>query len=95
MYCCSILRPEPVIVRLSDFKSNEYANLIGGNLYEPDEENPMLGFRGASRYIAPDFQACFELEVKAFETCSRCNGTQEYPDYGAIRQGRLQRPAMS
>ncbi len=57
--------PEPVIVRLSDFKSNEYANLIGGNLYEPHEENPMLGFRGASRYVDPDFQPCFELECQA------------------------------
>ncbi len=57
--------PEPVIVRLSDFKSNEYANLIGGQRYEPHEENPMLGFRGASRYIDPDFQACFDLECRA------------------------------
>ena len=59
--------PEPVIVRLSDFKSNEYANLIGGNLYEPDEENPMLGFRGASRYVDPSFQPCFELECRALK----------------------------
>ncbi|MEE4186707.1 MAG: phosphoenolpyruvate synthase [Gammaproteobacteria bacterium] len=59
--------PEPVIVRLSDFKSNEYANLIGGQLYEPHEENPMLGFRGASRYISPDFQPCFELECAALK----------------------------
>ncbi|NND53551.1 MAG: phosphoenolpyruvate synthase [Gammaproteobacteria bacterium] len=59
--------PEPVIVRLSDFKSNEYANLIGGAGYEPDEENPMLGFRGASRYLADDFQACFRLEVEALK----------------------------
>ena len=57
--------PEPVIVRLSDFKSNEYANLIGGSQYEPHEENPMLGFRGASRYLDPDFQPCFELECRA------------------------------
>jgi len=57
--------PNPVIVRLSDFKSNEYANLIGGERYEPHEENPMLGFRGASRYIAEDFKPCFELECKA------------------------------
>jgi pyruvate,water dikinase len=59
--------PKPVIVRLSDFKSNEYANLIGGAQYEPREENPMLGFRGASRYIAPDFRACFELECRAIK----------------------------
>ncbi len=57
--------PEPVIVRLSDFKSNEYANLIGGAQYEPHEENPMLGFRGASRYISQEFRACFELECRA------------------------------
>ena len=54
-----------MIVRLSDFKSNEYANLIGGSLYEPHEENPMLGFRGASRYVDPAFQPCFELECIA------------------------------
>ena len=57
--------PEPVIVRLSDFKSNEYANLIGGPAYEPHEENPMLGFRGASRYIAESFRPCFDLECEA------------------------------
>ena len=57
--------PKSVIVRLSDFKSNEYRKLIGGERYEPDEENPMLGFRGASRYIAPDFRECFELECAA------------------------------
>ncbi|MEM7252889.1 MAG: phosphoenolpyruvate synthase [Pseudomonadota bacterium] len=58
---------KPVIVRLSDFKSNEYANMIGGQNYEPNEENPMLGFRGASRYIAHDFRACFELECRALK----------------------------
>jgi pyruvate,water dikinase len=57
--------PEPVIVRLSDFKSNEYANLIGGRLYEPHEENPMLGFRGAARYVDETFRPCFELECRA------------------------------
>ncbi|HEY2590727.1 MAG TPA: phosphoenolpyruvate synthase, partial [Steroidobacteraceae bacterium] len=57
--------PEPVIVRLSDFKSNEYANLLGGRAYEPHEENPMLGFRGASRYVDPAFRPCFELECQA------------------------------
>ena len=61
------LSPKPVILRLSDFKSNEYANLLGGRLYEPQEENPMLGFRGASRYISDDFQACFELECEAIK----------------------------
>ncbi len=59
--------PKPVIVRLSDFKSNEYANLIGGVNYEPHEENPMLGFRGAARYIDPKFQDCFELECFAIK----------------------------
>lgn len=57
--------PKRVIVRLSDFKSNEYANLVGGERYEPDEENPMLGFRGAGRYVSPDFKACFALECAA------------------------------
>jgi len=57
--------PKPVIVRLSDFKSNEYRKLLGGERYEPEEENPMLGFRGASRYIAPSFRECFELECQA------------------------------
>jgi pyruvate,water dikinase len=59
--------PEPVIVRLSDFKSNEYANLIGGKEYEPHEENPMLGFRGAARYIDESFRPCFELECRALK----------------------------
>jgi pyruvate,water dikinase len=57
--------PEPVIVRMSDFKSNEYANLIGGDRYEPHEENPMIGFRGAGRYVAESFRPCFELECAA------------------------------
>ncbi|MCW2485497.1 phosphoenolpyruvate synthase [Candidatus Symbiopectobacterium sp. NZEC127] len=57
--------PKRVIVRLSDFKSNEYANLVGGERYEPHEENPMLGFRGAGRYVSPDFKACFALECAA------------------------------
>jgi pyruvate,water dikinase len=59
--------PRPVIVRLSDFKSNEYKKLIGGSRYEPDEENPMLGFRGAARYLAPDFAEAFEMECRAMK----------------------------
>ena len=59
--------PNPVIVRLSDFKTNEYANLIGGARYEPHEENPMLGFRGASRYVDPSFKDAFELECRAMK----------------------------
>ncbi|WP_417618331.1 phosphoenolpyruvate synthase [Oceanisphaera sp.] len=59
--------PERVIVRMSDFKSNEYANLLGGDAYEPDEENPMLGFRGASRYISEDFRDCFAMECEAMK----------------------------
>jgi len=59
--------PRPVIVRLSDFKSNEYRKLLGGELYEPEEENPMIGFRGASRYIASDFAECFALECRAMK----------------------------
>jgi pyruvate, water dikinase len=57
--------PKPVIVRLSDFKSNEYRKLLGGERYEPEEENPMLGFRGASRYLAASFRGCFDLECAA------------------------------
>ncbi|MDA0147295.1 phosphoenolpyruvate synthase [Vibrio sp. LaRot3] len=59
--------PKRVIVRMSDFKSNEYSNLVGGKDYEPHEENPMLGFRGASRYISPVFEDCFELETQAIK----------------------------
>jgi len=59
--------PEKVIVRTSDFKSNEYAHLLGGTIFEPEEENPMLGYRGASRYISEDFKPCFELECKAIK----------------------------
>jgi pyruvate,water dikinase len=59
--------PKPVIVRMSDFKSNEYANLLGGDRYEPHEENPMIGFRGASRYVADEFRPCFELECRAMK----------------------------
>jgi pyruvate,water dikinase len=59
--------PEPVIVRMSDFKSNEYANLIGGQIYEPHEENPMLGFRGAARYVSKSFRPCFDLECEALK----------------------------
>ena len=59
--------PEPVIVRMSDFKSNEYAKLIGGDRYEPEEENPMIGFRGASRYVSESFRPCFEMECRALK----------------------------
>jgi pyruvate,water dikinase len=59
--------PKKVIVRLSDFKSNEYSNLLAGDRYEPHEENPMIGFRGASRYIAPEFYDCFQLECRALK----------------------------
>ena len=59
--------PEKVIVRMSDFKSNEYANLVGGDVFEPDEENPMIGYRGASRYISEDFRDCFALECEAIK----------------------------
>jgi len=59
--------PNPVIVRMSDFKSNEYAHLMGGHRYEPEEENPMIGFRGASRYVSENFRDCFELECRALK----------------------------
>ena len=57
--------PHPVIVRMSDFKSNEYANLVGGEVFEPHEENPMIGYRGASRYLSEDFRDCFAMECEA------------------------------
>ncbi len=66
--------PEPVIVRLSDFKSNEYADLVGGRRYEPNEENPMLGFRGASRYVSESFRPAFELECRALRRVRRSIG---------------------
>lgn len=59
--------PKPVIVRLSDFKSNEYRKLVGGSRYEPEEENPMLGFRGASRYVSAEFEECFKMECEALK----------------------------
>src|SRR5690606_19576314 len=62
--------PKPVIVRLSDFKSNEYKKLIGGSRYEPDEENPMLGFRGAARYLAEDFAESCQMECQAMKRVS-------------------------
>ena len=80
--------PEPVIVRLSDFKSNEYANLIGGDRYEPDEENPMLGFRGAARYVADSFQPCFELECRALRKVRERHEPKERADHGAVRAHR-------
>lgn len=65
---------KPVIVRMSDFKSNEYANLIGGTPFEPDEENPMLGFRGACRYLSEEFRVCFELECRALRKVREAMG---------------------
>ncbi|MBX7021486.1 phosphoenolpyruvate synthase, partial [Providencia rettgeri] len=59
--------PKPVIVRLSDFKSNEYRKLVGGSRYEPEEENPMLGFRGVARYLSEDFAECFKMECEALK----------------------------
>ena len=80
--------PHPVIVRLSDFKTNEYANLIGGQQYEPQEENPMLGFRGASRYVSESFRPCFDLECHALETSPQRDGTHQRRGDGAIRTHR-------
>ncbi|MBP6299206.1 MAG: phosphoenolpyruvate synthase [Arenimonas sp.] len=84
--------PETVIVRLSDFKSNEYANLIGGLQYEPHEENPMIGFRGASRYIDPSFRDCFELECRAVkkvrETMGLSNCWIMIPFVRTLEEGR-------
>ena len=84
--------PEPVIVRMSDFKSNEYANLIGGDKYEPDEENPMLGFRGAARYVADSFRPCFELECRALkkvrEDMGLVNVQVMIPFVRTVKQGK-------
>ncbi|MFC4729240.1 phosphoenolpyruvate synthase [Coralloluteibacterium thermophilus] len=84
--------PEPVIVRLSDFKSNEYANLIGGEKYEPEEENPMIGFRGASRYVDPSFEPAFELECRAMrkvrETMGLTNAWVMIPFVRTLDEGR-------
>jgi pyruvate, water dikinase len=84
--------PHPVIVRLSDFKSNEYANLIGGREYEPHEENPMLGFRGASRYVAESFRPCFELECRALKRVREDMGLENLqvmvPFVRTVEEGR-------
>ncbi|MBT8100365.1 MAG: phosphoenolpyruvate synthase [Gammaproteobacteria bacterium] len=84
--------PEPVIVRLSDFKSNEYANLIGGDRYEPDEENPMLGFRGAARYVSQSFRPCFELECAAIRKVRESMGLKNVqlmtPFVRTVKQAR-------
>lgn len=72
----AVFAPNPVIVRLSDFKSNEYANLIGGEHYEPREENPMIGYRGAARYLSAEFEACFELECRAIRYVREAMGLQ-------------------
>jgi pyruvate,water dikinase len=84
--------PRQVIVRLSDFKSNEYASMVGGAGFEPDEENPMLGFRGAARYPAPDFAAAFALECEALcevrETMGLTNVTLMVPFVRTVDEGR-------
>jgi len=84
--------PQPVIVRMSDFKSNEYANLIGGSRYEPHEENPMLGFRGASRYASKEFQACFEMECRALKYVRETMGLENVwimvPFVRTVAEGR-------
>ena len=84
--------PYPVIVRLSDFKSNEYANLIGGSAYEPREENPMIGFRGASRYVDPSFRASFALECRAMRRVREDMGLQNawvmIPFVRTLEEGR-------
>ncbi len=77
--------PKPVIVRLSDFKSNEYANLIGGARYEPEEENPMLGFRGASRYVADSFRDLLRAGVRGAEARARRHGPDQRRDHDALR----------
>ena len=77
--------PKPVIVRLSDFKSNEYRKLIGGSRYEPEEENPMLGFRGASRYVSEEFGEAFAMECEALQARAQRHGPDQRRDHGALR----------
>ena len=77
--------PKPVIVRLSDFKSNEYRKLIGGSRYEPEEENPMLGFRGASRYVSEAFGEAFAMECEALKRVRDRDGPDQRRDHGAVR----------
>ncbi|GIT54250.1 MAG: hypothetical protein Ct9H300mP16_14100 [Pseudomonadota bacterium] len=80
--------PDPVIIRLSDFKSNEYANLIGGEQFEPPEENPMLGLRGASRYLHSGFRDCFDLECRGLKYVRDTMGLTQTLDHGAFRADR-------
>jgi pyruvate,water dikinase len=82
--------PKPVIVRLSDFKSNEYRKLIGGSRYEPDEENPMLGFRGASRYISGEFRDCLRDGMRGAQARAQRHGPDQRRDHGALRAHRGQ-----
>ena len=77
--------PKPVIVRLSDFKSNEYRKLIGGSRYEPEEENPMLGFRGAARYISGEFSEAFAMECEALRAGAQRHGPDQRAGDGALR----------
>jgi pyruvate,water dikinase len=77
--------PKPVIVRLSDFKSNEYRKLIGGSRYEPEEENPMLGFRGAARYISHEFREAFAMECEALRRVRTGHGVDQRAGDGALR----------
>ncbi|GAO23919.1 phosphoenolpyruvate synthase protein [Alicycliphilus sp. B1] len=77
--------PKPVIVRLSDFKSNEYRKLIGGSRYEPEEENPMLGFRGAARYISEDFGEAFRHGMRGTEARAQRHGPDQRAGHGALR----------
>ena len=77
--------PKPVIVRLSDFKSNEYRKLIGGSRYEPEEENPMLGFRGASRYVSETFGEAFAMECEALKPRAPRHGPDQRRGHGAVR----------
>ena len=85
--------PKKVIVRLSDFKSNEYKNLLGGERYEPDEENPMLGFRGASRYIAPDLPRELRARVQGDAQGARGDGPHERRGDDPVRAHRRTRRA--
>ena len=85
--------PEPVIVRMSDFKSNEYANLVGGELYEPNEENPMIGFRGAARYLVTRLRRVLRHGVRGLALRPRRDGVDQRQDHDPLRQDDPRGPA--
>ena len=83
---CAAFHPRPVLVRLSDFKSNEYRELLGGWIFEPVEENPMIAWRGASRYMDDKFKPAFEMEIEAMKSVKQDYGLDNLQSHGALLQ---------